>query len=699
MKKRVLSIFLALVMVLSLMPTMSFAASAEEPEERSEVITFEKGSAEVESPHFILSAGQSEYYGWFVDSGDNKIVIDAKEPNIVITSIETFVGGDGDNNPDIVYSSGEKVETGAVKNGSTVHVKDINSSSLEITSSDGVIAFQTFVVRYIVSDTWSHTHNFTGRFRDNGDGTHSQKCANCYTYGEAYEHTYRPVSKVSDNPLTYTAKCTDCSSRIDNFQIDAISFDYTDWADYGGIGGVGVGDTLKRGTKLRAVYAFGDYNMIVYIDGVRAATVVGGQFWELPQCVRCTDYDTNWLQPWESLEIWFETVCDYTLATCDSPSVCMYCGRTVAEAPGHPWKSATCTETKICLDCGRTEGNPLGHKWKDATCTAPKTCSRCGLTEGDMLEHTYDVVDNSIKCTACGKLFVPEVVDTKISYTDRTWNEEDKKVNETVTEREGIIFVDENTTMIGNGNWYVVNANVTNHNRIKVGGTANLILCDGFTLDAAAGINVAKGNTLNIYGQSADSGKLTAVGTNECAGIGSNGSANSGTVNIYGGTVLATGGGNAAGIGGGPGKAIQYLFSTSYTWAEHQRLVHDDPAKPYNMKGEMFFSDADYVTHLFFPWDAFYQKLPAAAGTEWRFECMADGYSWGDPVVGDPEFYAAKLAPLEAALKAEAAKVKPEMSDDEVNEVYEKGAKVWIGLDHVVDGLRQDWLREKFVGR
>ena len=78
---------------------------------------------------------------------------------------------------------------------------------------------------------------------------------------------------------------------------------------------------------------------------------------------------------------------------------------------------------------------------------------------------------------------------------------------------------------------------------------------------------------------------------------------------------------------------------------------------------------------------------------------MADGYSWGDPVVGDPEFYAAKLAPLEAALKAEAAKVKPEMSDDEVNEVYEKGAKVWIGLDHVVDGLRQDWLREKFVGR
>ncbi len=39
------------------------------------------------------------------------------------------------------------------------------------------------------------------------------------------------------------------------------------------------------------------------------------------------------------------------------------------------------------------------------------------------------------------------------------------------------------------------------------------------------------------------------------------------------------------------------------------------------------------------------------------------------------------------------------MSDDEVNEVYEKGAKVWIGLDHEIDALRQTWLLKKFTER
>ena len=152
------------------------------------------------------------------------------------------------------------------------------------------------------------------------------------------------------------------------------------------------------------------------------------------------------------------------------------------------------------------------------------------------------------------------------------------------------------------------------------------------------------------------------------------------------------------------------------------------------------------------PWSAFYQKLPAASGTEWRFECLADGHSWGgsqgvhessswgrlvfdlkpgelaairrrlvydtckawsrsghgalsafdrwgDPVVGDPEFYEECLKPLEAELKAQAAKVRPDMSDDEVNEVYEKGAKVWIGLDHEIDALRREWLLGKLTGR
>ena len=38
------------------------------------------------------------------------------------------------------------------------------------------------------------------------------------------------------------------------------------------------------------------------------------------------------------------------------------------------------------------------------------------------------------------------------------------------------------------------------------------------------------------------------------------------------------------------------------------------------------------------------------------------------------------------------------MSDDEVGEVYEKGAKVWIGLSHEIDALRREWLLRKYTG-
>ena len=50
---------------------------------------------------------------------------------------------------------------------------------------------------------------------------------------------------------------------------------------------------------------------------------------------------------------------------------------------------------------------------------------------------------------------------------------------------------------------------VTIKGRVEVTGTVNLILCDGATLIAWKGITVPKGATLNIYGQSAGTGRLT----------------------------------------------------------------------------------------------------------------------------------------------------------------------------------------------
>ena len=201
-----------------------------------------------------------------------------------------------------------------------------------------------------------------------------------------------------------------------------------------------------------------------------------------------------------------------------------------------------------------------------------------------------------------------------------------------------------------------------------------------------------------------------------------------------------------------PKEGIGFVFYTAYSSAYSQRVEYGDDQNPYALRQETEFTDDDYVLMLSLPWRAFYQKLPAAAGTEWRFETMADGYSWGgsqgvheasswgrlvfnlkpeeiaairrrlvydtyrswkvsghehlssfdrwgDPVVGDQEFYNAMLKPLQAELEAQAAKVTLKMTDDEVNEVYEKGAKIWIGLDHHIDGLRQSYLLKKFIGR
>ena len=107
------------------------------------------------------------------------------------------------------------------------------------------------------------------------------------------------------------------------------------------------------------------------------------------------------------------------------------------------------------------------------------------------------------------------------------------------------------TTTFEDGKWYVVSNSVTVSSRITVTGTANLILCDGATLTASKGITVNSGNTINIYAQSEGTGVLSAGNTVNAAGIGGGGrGSSSGTVNIHGGIISATGGSTSAGIGG-----------------------------------------------------------------------------------------------------------------------------------------------------
>lgn len=109
--------------------------------------------------------------------------------------------------------------------------------------------------------------------------------------------------------------------------------------------------------------------------------------------------------------------------------------------------------------------------------------------------------------------------------------------------------------------WYVVTGNTAISDRIEVTGNVSLILTDGATLTASAGIHVPETASLDICGQSAGTGKLKANAGEGNAAIGGDGNAanddssekeTTGTISICSGTVEATGGsGGGAGIGGG----------------------------------------------------------------------------------------------------------------------------------------------------
>ncbi len=150
---------------------------------------------------------------------------------------------------------------------------------------------------------------------------------------------------------------------------------------------------------------------------------------------------------------------------------------------------------------------------------------------------------------------------SEVSYVDRIWDEANSQVVETIKSITDYTEVDSRTTSMTDG-WYVVKEDVTVTERISVTGAVNLILADGAHLTADKGVSVLWDNTLNIYGQSEDSGSLTATTNSQYhAAIGADGGyidgkdlSKSGLIVIKGGRVeahsLAVSRGGA-GIGGG----------------------------------------------------------------------------------------------------------------------------------------------------
>lgn len=105
--------------------------------------------------------------------------------------------------------------------------------------------------------------------------------------------------------------------------------------------------------------------------------------------------------------------------------------------------------------------------------------------------------------------------------------------------------------------WYIVNGTDVQTGTLVCEDEVHLILKDGAKLTANgngwdAGIRVsAEGASLNIYGQTGQTGQLIANGASRAAGIGGGEYGNGNDITINGGVITANGGMYGAGIGGG----------------------------------------------------------------------------------------------------------------------------------------------------
>ncbi len=126
-----------------------------------------------------------------------------------------------------------------------------------------------------------------------------------------------------------------------------------------------------------------------------------------------------------------------------------------------------------------------------------------------------------------------ETTNAPVSYLDETGAEK------TCSD---YIAVTGETEDLTDGNWYVVNNDVTLTGGLYVFGDANLILCDGATLTVNKGISCYNNGGFTIYAQSTggNMGKLIATYGEDAYGIGIEASKNY-IITINGGDIQATG--------------------------------------------------------------------------------------------------------------------------------------------------------------
>ena len=151
----------------------------------------------------------------------------------------------------------------------------------------------------------------------------------------------------------------------------------------------------------------------------------------------------------------------------------------------------------------------------------------------------------------------------EIQYIDYFWNAFSQTLSSFESKTSDYIELkgtdEKEEVWMASSRYYVIKEADVRYKRLIApeNGIAYLILCDGAKLTAQ--ITIDDGHSLEIYGQSENTGQLVANGypdpnsdeASAAAGIGSIGNKDMGSLAIHGGTITARGADCAAGIGGG----------------------------------------------------------------------------------------------------------------------------------------------------
>ncbi len=126
-----------------------------------------------------------------------------------------------------------------------------------------------------------------------------------------------------------------------------------------------------------------------------------------------SDCEHEWSEP-TCIEMSLCTKCGIANATelghdfddrpCNETVKCSRCDE-ISPAKEHSFTKANCTEPSVCLNCGIENAPANGHKMLAATYSQPSRCSVCGYTTGEPIAHEHDFVGASCEgvgiCRLC----------------------------------------------------------------------------------------------------------------------------------------------------------------------------------------------------------------------------------------------------------------------------------------------------------